>query len=346
MQNIDTHKIIIPVTKCSPGMILLQPVVDMDTGNTLIARHQRLTEETIEHIGRFKHTEIWVAAETQKQLWQVDEEIVARHKKYIDLLKDIIGNEETNLEIKIEEVEGLAKCIVEEFECNFSLLACVNLVKKMDKDIYTHSVNVAFISLLIGRWIACNKQTLQEVALAALLHDIGKLSEKESTQKSYAKEQSLVTKRLEERRHPIYGYEKLLPYKELDNEVLRGVLTHHERCDGSGYPLHLTDERIGVIGKIIGLADEYERLRKEQNIFEIIRLFKCEHIKKYDITMLMEFCTNVVNYYIGSSVLLSTDEVGQVVFIQPHSLHRPIVKIGDKYVNLYEQSQIEVMKVL
>ncbi len=342
--NIDEQKIIIPISKCTPGMIILQPIIDKDTGNVLVGGHQSLSEEVIGRIGKFKHTEIWIKADAEKQLWQVDEKVKVSYKKYITLLREIIGNKGPVLDIQIEEVENLAKCIVEEFECKFDLLACVNLVKKIDKDIYTHSMNVTFLALFIGRWIGCHTGLLKNIALAGLLHDIGKM-EAEVKIANGAKKKSAIIQRLEEKRHPIYGYEKLLAFSELDNEVLGAVLAHHERCDGSGYPLHLTQERIGAIGKIIGLADEYEFLRKDKHIFEVVRVLKNEKVRQFDKTMLLTFCTNVINYYIGASVLLSTDEIAQVAFIQSHALHRPIVKIGERYINLYKETQIDILKV-
>ncbi len=344
MPNVDVAKIIMPLSECTPGMILLQPIVDIDTGSTIIGKDQLLTEESLKRIKQFKHTEIWVGISQSESMWKIGEETLKAHKKYTELLKDIIGNKESSLSIKLDEIEALARCIVKEFVYNFDLLACVNLMNDLNKDIYTHSINVAFLALLIARWIDYNPEKLYKVVLAGLLHDIGKLD-----MPAYLVDKIhdlTIKERIEFRRHPIYGYEKLCKYSELDNEVLKAVLTHHERCDGSGFPLNLTEDRINDISKMISIADEYDNLRKKYHIFEIVKVLKCDMIRKFDINMMLEFCNNVINYYIGEKVVLSTEEVAEVAFIQPHALHRPIVKVNDKYVDLYDNIKIEIIKVL
>ncbi|MDF2614151.1 MAG: metal dependent phosphohydrolase [Clostridia bacterium] len=344
MQNNEITKIIMPITECTPGMILLQPIVDIDTGSTILGKDQLLTEDILKRVGKFKHTEIWVGIKPEESLWQVKEEVMAVYAKYVAMLKNILGSSKEEVPVQMNEIEGLAKCIIQEFTSNFNLLACVNLVKDMAKDIYRHSINVTFLSLLIARWINYSPAKLNQVVVAALLHDIGKVDMPEYLLNK--KNDLTVKEKVEFRRHPIYGYEKLLKYNELDNEVLKAVLTHHERCDGSGYPLNLTEERINDVSRIISIADEYDILRQYKNIFDIVKTLKCDMLRKFDINMLLEFCNNVINYYIGEDVLLSTGEIAEVVFTQPHALHRPIVKVKEKYIDLYENVQIEIVRVV
>lgn len=344
MQHTEMTKIIIPIAQCVPGMILLQPIVDVDTGNTILGRGQLLTEDILNKIQRFKHTEIWVGIKEEESLWQVEEEVITAYKKYVAILENILGNEKKEVQVKLDEIETLAKCIIQEFASNFNLLACVNLVKDMQKNLYAHSINVTFLSLLIARWIDYNPAKLGQVVTAALLHDVGKVGMPEYL---LSKQSNLTVKEKSEfRRHPIYGYDKLSQYNELDNEVLKAIISHHERCDGSGYPLNLTEDRINDISRIIAIADEYDALRQSKNIFEIVKIFKCEMLRKFDINMLLEFCNNVINYYIGEKVILNTGEIAEVVFIQPHALHKPIVKVQEKYIDLYENLQVEIVKVL
>lgn len=344
MQNENIAKIIMPLSKCIPGMTLLQPIVDIDTGSTIIGKDQLLTEEVLKRIEKFKHTEVWVSITPESNVWQVEEKVIESYKKYVNVLKHIIGNDTGGVFIPLHEVEELAQCIVEDFTYNFNLLACVHLVNKMEKDVYSHSMNVTFLSLLIARWVNFDPSRFKEVAMAALLHDIGKI-DIAGTLLQKVKDLTIKEK-IELRRHPINGYEKLIAYNELNNEVLKAILTHHERCDGSGFPLNLTEERINDISKIIGLADEYDNLRSSKNIFETIKILRCDMIRKFDINMLIEFCNNVINYYIGEHVILNTGEVAEIVFIQPRALHKPIVKVNEKYIDLYENVQIEIVQVL
>ena len=137
----------------------------------------------------------------------------------------------------------------------------------------------------------------------------------------------------------------MVQFNELDIDVLKAVLTHHERCDGSGFPLSLRGERISDMAKIIGLADTYERLRQKMHIFDVIKELRSTSMGGFDIDLLINFCTNVMNYYIGAHVLLSTGELAEVEYIQSHSLYRPIVKTRSRSVDLYLQTQIKIDKV-
>jgi len=344
MKNTDITRIIIPISQCTPGMILMQPIVDTDSGSTILGRDQLLTKEVLIRIQKFKHTEIWVGIKPGESLWQVEQEVMASYREYAAILKNILGNDTKEIQVKLGEVDALAKSITQEFTSNFNLLACVNLVEDMETDLYTHSINVAFLSLLIARWINYNPAKLSNVLVAALLHDVGKIDLPEYLIDK--KNDFTIKEKIEFRRHPIYGYDKLCKYNELDNEVLKAVISHHERCDGSGYPLNLNEDRINDIARIIGIADEYDNLKQSNHIFEIVKILKCEMLRKFDINMLLEFCNNVINYYIGEEVVLNTGETAEVVFIQPHALHRPIVKVKEKYIDLYENVQIGIEKVL
>lgn len=343
MENITAEKVIVSLSQCVPGMVLMQPIVDIDTGNIIIAKGQMLTQELIKKIANFTHTQVWVDMNTEEKVWQVEEEVLTYYKQYVQMLKGIIGQKNKKLTIKLGELISLVDCIIEEFTQEFKLLACVNLLNKLDRDSYEHSINVAFLSLVIGRWENYSKDKLKKLVLASLLHDVGKI---DVPMYILSKEIDMsIKEKLQYKRHPIYGYEKLSRYNEVDVEVLKAVLTHHERCDGSGFPLNLTSERISDLAKIIGIVDEYDRLRGQYHIFDVIKILRGDMIKKFDINLLLAFCNNIMNYYIGTYVQLNTGEIAEVVCIQSHVLHRPIVKVKERFIDLYDNPQIKIIKV-
>lgn len=131
------------------------------------------------------------------------------------------------------------------------------------KDQYTrgHSERVA----LISRWIAerlSERQPLEEeqihnVYLAGLLHDIGKIGIDEQVLRKNGK----LTPEEREciQRHPSIGASILRGIKQM-RDIVPGVLCHHERIDGKGYPDGLHDEEIPLTGKIVGLADSFDAM--------------------------------------------------------------------------------------
>ena len=135
------------------------------------------------------------------------------------------------------------------------------------KDQYTrgHSERVAFIS----RWIAerldeqepLREEQIHRIYLAGLLHDIGKIGVDEVV---LCKEGKLTEHELALlRRHPSIGADILSGIKQM-RDIVPGVLYHHERMDGRGYPKGLVDKQIPLIGKIIGLADSFDAMVSER----------------------------------------------------------------------------------
>ena len=135
------------------------------------------------------------------------------------------------------------------------------------KDQYTrgHSERVAFIS----RWIAeriggeepLKEEQIHRIYLAGLLHDIGKTGIDESVLR---KEGELTEQELNQmRKHPSIGAGILSEIKQM-HDILPGVLCHHERADGKGYPNGLVGEQIPLVGKIIGLADSFDAMTSKR----------------------------------------------------------------------------------
>lgn len=351
MAELYVEKVIIPLSECVPGMTILQPIVDENTGTTIVAKGQKLTEDILEKLKNFKHTQVWISIESidvlakQCSIWKVEDKTLENYKDYAEVLKNVFDEFKKEKTLSVDRLIKVSEEMIQNFSDNYKLLACVNLLKEMPEDEYDHSINVAFISLVIGRWQMLDEDMLKNVILAALVHDVGKLSLGPIIRHKNPAELSDMEK-LEYKRHPIYGYEKLVPYNELNIEVLKGVLTHHERCDGTGYPLSLNGNKIGIIARIIGIADTYESLKSKYNVFDIVKIMGVQMIRKFDVNMLILFCSNIMNYYLGCKVLLNTGEIGEVVFIQPQALHRPIIKIKGEYVNLYEKTHLEIIKVI
>jgi HD-GYP domain-containing protein (c-di-GMP phosphodiesterase class II) len=127
------------------------------------------------------------------------------------------------------------------------------------KDRYTcgHSQRVALLSQQLAAALKCDEELVQRVRIAGLVHDVGKIG---------VPEQVLCkTGRLTEeefawiRRHPEIGHRILRDIPQL-NDVLPGVLYHHERWDGAGYPAGLKGDQIPLVARIISLADSFDAM--------------------------------------------------------------------------------------
>ncbi len=135
------------------------------------------------------------------------------------------------------------------------------------KDTYTHghSERVAFIS----RWIAerlseqepLEEEQIHKVYLAGLLHDIGKIGIEEAVLRKDGKLTEQEFSRI--KKHPSIGANILREIQQM-RDIMPGVLYHHERVDGRGYPDGLVGEKIPLTGKIVGLADSFDAMTSKR----------------------------------------------------------------------------------
>lgn len=337
------QKIIIPTSKCIPGMKTAQPIVDLFTGVTIIGKDQLLTEELIERIQKFIHTDIWVYLDSTDSVWHLPKEVIENYKQYSTKLEEVFGNISQNQPPTVSELEVFCSGICEDFTQNHTLLGCTNLMKELDYTTYRHCMNVAFLSMLICRWTKQPKEIIKSVLKAALLHDIGLINLPIGIEDN--EERLTEEERIEYEKHAIYSYNISEKVQGLDQLVKQAILMHHEYCDGTGFPLRLTGDKIPLIAKIITIADTYERLHIKYHVFETLKQLSQERITQFDTDMVLTFCNNVANYYIGSFVTLNTGEIGEVVFINAKAFHRPMIKINNKFINLLTQTKYYIVSV-
>ena len=363
MNESTIDKIIIPVAECTPGMTLMQSIVDENTGVVIASKGQKLTAENIERLRNFEHTQIWISLnniETDSQesngvsessqlseqsLWEIGEEKLQAYKEYAQVLKVILSEMQQNKKLSIKKIMDLADQMFKDFKDYYSMLGCMNLLLQMEYDDTIHSIHIACCAFILGKWLEYDEMTLKNIIVAGLLHDVGKIDFSNEIVHNSLKKMDTLQK-LEYKRHPILGYEKLVPYNELSIEVLKGVLTHHERCDGSGYPLALKANKIENIARVIGIVDTFCRVKQTHHIFDTIKILQIEMSSQFETSMLNLFCNNIINYYVGAKVILNTGEFGEVAFIQSQAMYNPIIKVGNEYVNLQERRELKIVRVL
>lgn len=345
VNDLYMEKVIIESSECREGMVLRQSILDEHTGAVIIPKGEVLNEEHIDKLKNFEHTQIWVEIMPETQFWQDKTVSYEQYKAYAKALEGAFSQASYKEDLDLEQFNCLAKMIVRNFKTPYDQLGCIGLLPKLHKNIYYHSINIAFLALLVGKWQLYDEAKLEKLVLTALLHDVGKIRMERALYEK-REEQMTLCERLEYRRHTIYGYEMLAAFNELDNEVLKGVLLHHECMDGSGFPLSIQVDQINDFAKVIAIVDTYDKLKEIYPIFEAIRHLGSLKLSKFEGNMVLGFCQNVVNYYVGCQVLLSNGKVGEVTMIQPNALYRPIIKIGDQSINLYEQTSIQIKAVL
>lgn len=195
--------------------------------------------------------------------------------------------------------EYLAR-MYESIKDNQIIINALDSIKKMDEYTFTHSINTAFYSMFIAIWMGLSDQKIINATQAGLLHDIGKIY---IPNEILNKEGSLTAEEYEIiKNHTLYGYFLLNEFSEFNQEVKRAVLFHHERIDSSGYPLNASEDYVGLISKIVSVADVYDAMttdrvyKKASDPFEAINFLSTKGMKVLDNYVLSVFLTNIPLY--------------------------------------------------
>jgi HD-GYP domain-containing protein (c-di-GMP phosphodiesterase class II) len=193
-----------------------------------------------------------------------------------------------------------------------------------------HTVKSTIISVVIGYYLKLPYHRLIELGIAALVHEIGMIR---IPQRIYTARRSLSPEeRVKILTHPVASY-NILKGNHFPLSISMAALQHHERENGSGYPQHLTGDKISLYAKIIAVACSYEALtaaRPHKDAKDghtgIVDLLKNEG-KAYDDSVIRALVYSLSVYPIGLYVLLSSGQKGQVVDVNPEFPRYPIVRI-------------------
>jgi HD-GYP domain-containing protein (c-di-GMP phosphodiesterase class II) len=184
---------------------------------------------------------------------------VARSKSVVGKLFDAarLGND-----IPVAEALKLVEEIDEMFERGESMLLDVVRMKTADEYTYLHSVAVCALMLKFARYLDMPADEMRECGLAGLLHDVGKMRIPASM---LHKPGSLTDEEFEVvKSHAQQGFQTLQSVPDLPVAALDVALLHHEKIDGSGYPLGLSGEQIPHIARMGAICDVYDALTSDR----------------------------------------------------------------------------------
>lgn len=163
------------------------------------------------------------------------------------------------LDQTLEAVDDLSNHMVELFAGNEVAVSDLFSVLRHDYHTYTHSYNVASYAMLLGKELGFSSdEKLRSLSVGGLLHDLGKLKIPRTILNNKGRLDNQDWDII--RRHPFDGFVALVNRPEVSRDQLMMVYQHHERIDGSGYPVGLIGDEIHPFARICSVVDVFDAL--------------------------------------------------------------------------------------
>lgn len=237
---------------------------------------------------------------------------------------------------------------VKEIASSQDSLRLIHALKAKDDYTYRHNIAVGVLATKIGMWLDLDENELSLLTLGATLHDVGKMKIPNDI---LHKPDMLRKHEFEEmKKHTVYGYEILNQTVGVSHRCALIALQHHERESGSGYPFGLKGHKIDRLSKITAVADVFHAMisdkvyKKAKPFYQAMNELK-ERAKEFDATVLQTFMQKIMQASVGSEVMLSDGRVGNLVMINRQDLFKPLVKVGDEFVDLSGQHDVALEHV-
>jgi HD-GYP domain-containing protein (c-di-GMP phosphodiesterase class II) len=201
---------------------------------------------------------------------------------------------------------------------------------KQEDYIYHHSISVALLSALLGGKLNYKRGDMNQIALTGLLCDCGM---SKITPNILTKHVPLTENEYRDvKQHPVHSYNLLKNIMSIKDGVKIGVLQHHERIDGSGYPLGVKGDKLHPYSKIVALADTYQAMvsvrpyRRKQSPFKVLEQIMQDDFGKFDLNVVNQLKKTIIKFSVGTKVKLSNGLAAEIVFVDEQYPTRPMVK--------------------
>lgn len=254
--------------------------------------------------------------------------------KIDNIVKDFNNmNELIRISLKFLDIDKAILCAKSLIK---NLLDCqdndlMNSMYQYDVDTFNHSKNVAVLSLTVGFKLGLQKQSLWNLAMGALLHDIGKLAISKDiickTDKLTDAEYEVI------KTHPTLGYKIYMSSNNSSSPIGEIIYQHHENYDGSGYPRNLYGIESWRLARIVHICDVYEALcanrsyKTPMSRIDVRRFINSNKVKMFDPILVKVFLNTVPAYFVGEEVnsdgkiaiVLENDDNGNPLLLYDNS---------------------------
>ncbi|TVY03228.1 HD-GYP domain-containing protein [Cohnella terricola] len=312
---------LVDIETVEPGQILGRTIFSSN-GAILLSVGVHLTVFMISTLKRIGVTTIYIDDPNFRDIPHQEVLSVETKRTVIYKMSEMFAQLRSGKTFSSRAIADTVDDLLEDVLRNQNNMIHLSDIRTADNAMFLHSMNVCMMASLIGLNMGLNMVQLKELAIGALLHDIGKIGAPEVQ---------------EGRMHHAWrGFDLLKNKREYSLLIAHVAFQHHEAVDGSGAPRGLKNEDIHLYAKITAVANIYDNLIYPQGDEEpLLPHEACERLNAYSGTLLdheilVQFMRMVSTYPNGISVRLSNRETGVIVRQHRGLPGRPIVRAIDK----------------
>lgn len=245
------------------------------------------------------------------------------------------------------EIKDIVEPILEDVQKDERTLQLLFALEHLYRYEYEHSIRVSAFAGLLAKWAGYDADIVSDTVFAGVMHDIGKTNIPDDI---LDKPGSLTEEEMEMmKEHAYFSYVLTKNLYFNRPNVLEGIRNHHERMDGSGYMQGLRAPEIGIVSRMIAIADVFAAMTqnraysKAKTPFVAFEELLTESLDKNLVSI---FLDRVTSYFLNVTVRLSDGEIGEVVHINKRKPGMPIVSVDDVYIDLSVEPNRYITAVL
>lgn len=254
------------------------------------------------------------------------------YNEYMNYINSVYTGYATKKKIDYQELSDTVKdlCIFIRENKRYVLRIQPSAEARKKNFLVIHSMRTTVLSITIGLEIHMPLSKLIELGITSILHEIGMLR---LPPQLYMTDKTLSPgEKAQIMQHPIFGF-NILKELEFPLSIQLGVIEHHEKENGLGYPRHLTGSKISNYAKIIAVSCSYEAItapreyKSEKTSFEAMLELLQNKFKAYDGTIIKALLYSLSLYPIGAYVYLNNGKIAIVSDVSTNNPKNPIVQL-------------------
>lgn len=306
------------------GMQMAKPLID-ENGNVLLKAGNSVSSSVYNRIQKMDVQGLYINDEISAG---IEVEDLIRYNLKSDALKALLSK-------NVKNSIALAKEIVEDLRKSDSLQVNLIDVKNNKNFPQKHCVSVCIYSVIIGMAMKLSEEQLNNLAVAAMLHDIAKFDLPDSLLYKPAPLSPAEEKIMKQL--PKVSYEKLSLFNEISSQTRHAILMHHENEDGSGYPFGKKGNEIHLLAKILHVANKFDSLisptyKNPTSIPDAVEYIMGASGTIFNKEVVDAFVSKFALYPVGTQVKLSNGEIG-IVASNEHNNLRPVIRLLNEKLN-------------